>query len=163
MHANWRIVIDPITDPQVIDILVYHRATLFENSPANTVFALGLTGLRAPRLTLWTAWEGPTLLGCGALQDRDDGAGEVKAMRTHPQHRRRGLARPRLGVIVVGATARGQSRRLLETGSAPLFDAAMALDREAGFCPFSCFCPYSGNGFSRFFELALAGVRSGIA
>jgi putative acetyltransferase len=35
------------------------------------VHALNLDALRAPEITFWTAWDGRTLLGCGALKELD--------------------------------------------------------------------------------------------
>ena len=155
MNKTWRIVADPITDPQVIDLLVYHRASMFDNSPADAVFALDLAGLRAPGLQLYTAWEGPDLGGCAALLRRDDGTGELKAMRTHPDHLRRGVAQALLTHILAAATAQGLYMLRLETGRAPAFEPAISLYRSAGFVECGPFSPYVENGFSRFFARAL--------
>jgi len=56
------------------------------------VFALDLSGLRSPEITVWTVRDDGALAGIGALKALGDGTGELKSMRTHPDHLRRGVA-----------------------------------------------------------------------
>ena len=73
-----------------------HLLGMHANSPPEHVFALDLSGLLAPGVTLWTAWDGETILGmCAPLRELDARSGEVKSMRTHPDHLRRGTAKAR--------------------------------------------------------------------
>ncbi|WP_326838802.1 hypothetical protein [Sphingomonas alpina] len=52
-----RVVTDDLTHPDVIALVELHLKAAFENSPPGSVFALDLSGLRDPAVTLWTAWE----------------------------------------------------------------------------------------------------------
>ena len=83
--------------PQVLGLVALHLRSAFENSPPGAVFALDLSGLRDPAVTLWTAWDDGDLLGMGALKQLDPTQGEIKSMRTAPDQLRRGVFRARLG------------------------------------------------------------------
>lgn len=79
-----------LTDPQVIELLRIHLAGMHRSSPKDSVFALDLSGLQSLDISFWTVWEHDTLLGCGALKELSGDSGELKSMRTHPDHLRRG-------------------------------------------------------------------------
>ena len=127
----------------------------FENSPPGAVFALDLSGLRDPSVTLWTAWEGDALLGMGALKALDANHGELKSMRTAPGALRRGVARAMLAHLIAEGRARGYRRLSLETGSNAPFAAARALYAGAGFVECGPFGWYADTEFSRYFSLEL--------
>ena len=74
--------IDDLTGPEVHALLEEHLADMHALSPPESVHALDLSGLRRADITFWTAWEGPQLLGCGALRQLEPAHGEVKSMRT---------------------------------------------------------------------------------
>ena len=132
-----------------------HLRSAFENSPPGAVFALDLSGLRDPAVTLWTAWDGADLLGMGALKRLDATHGEIKSMRTVPNAARRGVARAMLDHILREARARGYRRLSLETGSNAPFAPAWALYERAGFVPCGPFGPYTDIRFSRYFSIDL--------
>ena len=73
-------------------LLAMHLAGMYANSPPGSVYALDHSGLREPGVTVWTAWLGDKLAGIGALKEIGGGAGEIKSMRTHPDHLRKGLS-----------------------------------------------------------------------
>ena len=123
------------------------------SSPPGTVFALDFAGLLRPEITLWSAWEGDTLLGMGALKDLGSGAGELKSMRTHPAHLRKGVARRLLEHMIAEARTRGYSRLSLETGSGPAFEPALALYRARGFVNGEAFGDYEESPFNQFLHL----------
>ena len=152
---GMRIVRDDLTHPAVVALVEVHLRAAFENSPPGAVFALDLSGLRADDVTLWTAWEGETLLGMGALKALDAEHGELKSMRTAPGKQRRGVARAMLAHLVAEARARGYRRLSLETGSNAPFAAARALYAGAGFVECGPFGDYKDGAFSRYFTLAL--------
>ena len=77
-----RIEIDDLTRPQIHALLEEHLASMRRISPPESVHALDLAKLRAPEITFWSAWDGETLVGCGALKALDASHGEVKSMRT---------------------------------------------------------------------------------
>ena len=136
-------------------LLTLHLAGMHANSPAGHVFALDLSGLQAPGVTVWSAWDGEAIAGIGALKLLDDGGGEVKSMRTHPDHLRRGVAAALLEHIIAAARSAGCRRLSLETGSGPSFDAALALYRRRGFANGEAFGDYVGSDFNQFLHLPL--------
>ena len=59
------------------------------------------------------------------MKDLGGEIGEVKSMRTHPDHLRRGVASALLEHIIDEARRRGMRRLSLETGRGPAFEAAL--------------------------------------
>jgi putative acetyltransferase len=111
--------VDDLTGEPVRALLALHLGGMHENSPPSHVFALDLSGLQAPNVTVWSAWDGPALAGIGALKEPGDGTGELKSMRTDPRHLRKGVATALLEHIIAEAHRRGMRRLSLETGSGP--------------------------------------------
>jgi len=127
------IEIDDLSRPQIHALLEEHLAHMYAVSPPESVHALDLDELRQPGITFWSAWDGPTLLGCGALKELIPDHGEVKSMRTPQALRRRGAGRAMLKHILEQARARGYRRLSLETGSMEAFLPAITLYRSFGF------------------------------
>jgi putative acetyltransferase len=146
---------DDLSRPQVHDLLREHLSNMHELSPPESVHALDLAKLRGPDITFWTAWDGPALLGCGALKEIDPAHGEVKSMRTPRSMRRRGAARAVLARIVEEARARGYARLSLETGSQDAFEPAWRLYESFGFTRCGPFGAYRPDPNSVFMTLAL--------
>jgi putative acetyltransferase len=113
-------------------------------------------GLRVPGVTAWTARRDGSLAGIGALKAIGDGTGEIKSMRTHPAHLRKGVAAALLEHIIETARARRYRRLSLETGSGPAFEAALALYRQRGFEKGEAFGDYVASEFNQFFHMDLA-------
>jgi putative acetyltransferase len=150
-----RIVVDDLTHPAVIGLLELHLSAAFENSPPDSVFALDLDGLRDPAVTLWSAWEAESLLGLAALKELDPQHGELKSMRTAPDHLRRGVAKTMLNHLIAEARRRGYHRLSLETGNTTAFAPARALYEQAGFRRCGPFAGYVDESFSAYFSRAL--------
>jgi putative acetyltransferase len=146
---------DDLSGEPTRDLLRLHLQGMHANSPPSHVFALDLSGLTAPSVTVWTAWSGGRIAGIGALKDFGAGTGEVKSMRTHPDFLRRGVAAALLEQIIATARLRGMSRLSLETGSGPAFEAAIALYRRRGFIRGEPFGDYVSSDFNQFLHLAL--------
>jgi len=124
---------DDLSGAQTRALLALHLAGMHAHSPPGTVHALDLSGLKTPDVTVWTAWRGGTIAGMGALKSLGGAHGEIKSMRTHPDHLRQGVAAALLDHIIAEACARGWRRLSLETGSGPAFEASLALYRKRGF------------------------------
>ncbi len=147
---------DDLSGAAVQALLRHHLAGMHEHSPPESVHALDLSGLRQPGVTFWTAWEGGDLLGCGALKQLDAQHGEIKSMRTAPEHLGKGVGAHILQRIMATARERGYRRLSLETGSTPAFDAAHALYRKFGFSACEAFADYpKDDPFSRFMTRVL--------
>lgn len=148
--------VDNISDPRVLALLAEHVASMHEVTPPEHVHALDVSGLQAPGITFWTAWDGETLLGCGALRELSRTHGEIKSMRTPAVLRRRGAGRAILEHILGEARRRGYRRVSLETGPHPAFAAAHALYRSAGFVACGPFGEYRASPDNVFMTLELA-------
>jgi putative acetyltransferase len=125
------------------------------HSPPGSVFALDFSGLMAPDVTLWAAWQVAEIAGIGALKDLGAGAGELKSMRTHPKLLRRGIAAALLEHIIGVARVRGMRRLSLETGSGAYFEPALSLYRHRGFVNGNEFADYKRTAFNQFLHLSL--------
>jgi putative acetyltransferase len=128
---------------------------MYETSPPDAVFALDLSGLRDPAVTVWGAWAGERLAAIGALKMLGAGEAEVKSMRTHPDFLRQGAAAALLDHLIDTARTRGIRQLSLETGRGAAFEPALALYRRRGFLDGGPFSNYVPNDFSQFLHLAL--------
>jgi putative acetyltransferase len=150
-----KIEIDDLSRTAVHALLNEHLRSMHELSPPESVHALDLDRLRRPEITFWTAWEGPLLLGCGALKELDRRHGEVKSMRTPEAHRRNGAGRAILAHIVDVANSRSYQRLSLETGSMQAFEPAQRLYESFGFTYCGPFGDYVEDPNSVFMTLRL--------
>ena len=155
-----RIVPGDFDDPRVIALLCQHLTGMHANSPPGSVFALDLTGLKAPGISFFTAWDGEALLGMGALKELDPVSGEIKSMRTKPEHLRKGVGAAMLEHLIGIARERGYRRISLETGSGPAFEPALALYRKRGFVDGEALADYTKSAFNQFLHLDLAGLAN---
>jgi putative acetyltransferase len=145
--------IDDLSSTATQSLLRLHLTGMSENSPPGHSFALDLSGLKSPDVTVWSVWEGSDICGIGALRQYDAVAGEIKSMRTHPNFLRKGVASILLDHIIGEARARGLHRLSLETGSGPAFEAALALYRRRGFVNGEAFSSYQKSDFNQFLHL----------
>src|SRR5437588_10973790 len=132
---------------------------MFVHTPAESVHALPIEGLRSPDITFWTVWENGELLGCGALKELDRQRGEIKSMRTASAHLRKGVARAVLYHIIVEAKRRGYRRLSLETGSMAMFKPARQLYERAGFTYCQPFDDYVEDPNSVFMTMTLTEMK----
>ena len=146
---------DDLEGEAVRGLLALHLSGMLAASPPEFSFALDLSGLKTPDITVWSAWTGESLAAIGALKMLGDGSGEVKSMRTAPAHLRRGAAAALLDHIVGEARRRGLARLSLETGTGPEFEPALALYRRRGFVDGEPFADYRPSPFNQFLHLAL--------
>jgi putative acetyltransferase len=127
------IKLDDLSGPEIRALLEEHLSSMYSLSPPESVHALDLDALRKPEISLWTAWSGTQLLGCGALKELSARHGEIKSMRTAIAHRRKGVARVILTHLVDEAEKRKYARLSLETGSQVEFEPARRLYESFGF------------------------------
>lgn len=146
---------DDLTGTQTRDLLALHLRGMYETSPPEAVFALDLSGLQDPAVTVWGAWHGERLAAIGALKMLGPCEAEVKSMRTHPDFLCRGAAAALLEHVIGTARARGVRRLSLETGRGVPFEPALALYRRRGFADGEPFSDYVPNAFSQFLHLDL--------
>ena len=161
------IEIDDLTRPAILALLNEHLQSMRELSPPESVHALDLEKLRQPGITFWSAWEGPLLLGCGALkaldaqhaqlpgETRGELHGEIKSMRTPAALRRQGAGRAILAHVIDVARSRSYARLSLETGSMQAFKPAQTLYQSLGFTFCGPFGDYVEDPNSVFMTLRL--------
>ncbi len=150
-----KIELDDLSRPAIHALLEEHMRSMHALGPPESVHALDLERLRAPGITFWSAWEGETLLGCGALSQLDPKHGEVKSMRTPDARRRTGAGRALLAHIIGTARSRGYERLSLETGTVAAFVPAHRLYESFGFTLTGPFGVYAEDPNSVFMTLAL--------
>ncbi|MGJ9422478.1 GNAT family N-acetyltransferase [Aeromicrobium sp. CF3.5] len=153
---------DDLTHPSVVALLEHHLTDFAQYSPAESMHALDLDGLRAADVTFWSAWDGEALVGCGALAQLDTRWGEIKSMRVADAFRGRGAGSAILQHLVGEARRRGYVRLSLETGSAKTlergtdaFAPARALYARHGFVECGAFGAYTDDPWSTFMTLDL--------
>lgn len=144
-----------VDEPAVLALLRIHLEGMHASSPPGSVYALDTSGLARPDVSFWGAFDGDTLLGFGALKQLSADTGEIKSMRTHPDHLRKGVAAALLAHILDTARSRGYRRLSLETGSGDAFEPALALYRRAGFANGDAFGDYVASEFNQFLHLTL--------
>jgi putative acetyltransferase len=142
-------------DPRVVALLSLHVQGMRGSSPKETVYVLDRAALDVPEVRFFAAWDGEELMGFGALKDLGGTSGEIKSMRTHPDHLRAGVGAAVLDHIVSVARARGYLRISLETGSGEAYAAARALYRTRGFVDGGAFGDYVQSAFNQFLHLEL--------
>ena len=121
-NTSWEFREDDLSAGATRDLIRLHLEGMHAHSPPGSVFALDFSGLKAPNVTVWSAWHGDKIAGIGALKDLGDGTGELKSMRTHPDFLRRGLAAALLEHIICAAQARGMSLLSLRRAAAPILN-----------------------------------------
>lgn len=124
---------DDHTRPDLGALLMTHLIKCQEISPPESCHALNLDAFESSRLTLWSGRIRGELLGCGALFEMDSHHGEIKAMHTAIEGRRKGVGAAILERILQTAEERGYRRLSLETGSQDYFAPARALYARFGF------------------------------
>ena len=147
--------VDDLSGEATQALIRLHVYEARRDSPPGLSFALDLSGLKAPNMTFWTAWDDDHILGMAALKEFEPGWGELKSMRTHPDHLRKGVAAALLDYIIAQARARGMRRLSLETGAGPAYEPAVALYKSRGFGPGKAFGDYPETEFNHCYHLEL--------
>jgi len=146
---------DDLTGARIQALLHEHLHGMRAVSPPESVHALEVPRLCGDDITFWSAWEGSTLLGCGALQQIERDEGELKSMHTVRAHRGRGVGTALLRHIIAEARARRYTKLHAETGSMVEFAPARALYARHGFRRLGPFGKYVEDPNSVFMTLDL--------
>ncbi|QDP41066.1 GNAT family N-acetyltransferase [Radiobacillus deserti] len=150
-----KIIVDDLRGPEIASLIGEHLHNMTLHSPAESIHALDLESLRKPDITFWSAWDGHALMGCGAIKQLSMNHGEVKSMKTSPDHVRKGVARKLLQHILEESKKRGYTRVSLETGSMDAFLPARRLYESFGFKYCGPFADYKEDTNSVFMTKVL--------
>ena len=146
-----------LDDPRVQRLLSYHFASARAETAPGSAHALDLSGLNSLDVHFWSAWDGESVVGIGALKRLSESQGEIKSMHTEQSYRGRGVGSTLLRHIVAAGRQMGLLRLSLETGSWPYFAAARKLYSRHGFVECPPFGSYVADPNSVFMTLNLIG------
>ena len=146
-----KIIAGRLEDPQVVRLLSVHLSNAREQTAPGSAHALNTSGLMAPEISFWSAWEETNLLAVGAMKRLSKNHGEVKSMHTAEIARRRGIGSAMLQHIINAARNAGITKLSLETGSWAYFQPAVALYKRHGFVECGPFDEYKPDPNSIFF------------
>jgi putative acetyltransferase len=154
--AEVTIARDDPTRADVAALIALHTREAQASTPRENAHALDAAALAGARVSFFTARDADgALAGMAALAEVAPRHVEVKSMRTAPDQLRRGVARALLAHLLAEARVRGATRVSLETGTAPMFDAANRLYEAAGFVDGPAFGGYPESAHNRFMTMAL--------
>jgi putative acetyltransferase len=146
-----KIIAGGLAHPQVVRLLGIHLLSARAQTAPGSAHALDMSGLMAPEVSFWSAWEEEDLLAVGALKRLSQNHGEIKSMHTAEAARRRGIGSTMLQHIVDAARNSGITKLSLETGSWAYFQPAVALYKRHGFVECGPFDEYKPDPNSIFF------------
>lgn len=155
MDSPLEIRVDDLSVDATRALITAHLAGMHDSSPAESVHALDIDGLRHPAVTFWSAWSEGELAGIGALKRLDAERGELKSMRVDDRFRGTGVGRALLRHIMNDAREHGMTSLWLETGSTEEFLPARRLYESEGFAPCGPFEGYTLDPFSMFLTRTL--------
>ena len=147
--------VDDLSAPDVAELVRMHLADMYATSPACSVHAVDLSGLRDPAITLWVARVEGRLAGIGALKRLDPERGELKSMRVADGFRGTGVGRALVRHAIAAARAEHLRSLWLETGTSDAFLAARSLYASEGFTPCPPFGSYTDDPLSFYMTMLL--------
>ncbi len=131
------------TAPDILALIRQHLE--FSNQDACT-HALGLSDLQKPDIEMFTAHDADNnLMGCAALKTLGPHSGEIKSVRTHDDHLRKGVSRALMAHIEQIAKSSGMTALYLETHNTPQYAAACRLYEALGYEYCGPFGDYAQN------------------
>ena len=149
-----------LNQPDVLALLRTHLHSATEHSPADSIHALDLDGLRAPDMQFWSVWAKTDLVGMCALKSLNDKHAEIKSMRTVATWRRRGVGDAMMAHLLATAVASGLRWLSLETGTAAAYAPARRLYPRHGFTPCPPFAGYRLDPHSCYMRCELPAAGS---
>ncbi|MDR6818679.1 putative acetyltransferase [Neorhizobium sp. 2083] len=148
------IAIEPPRQAGVLRLLELSDAYAASLYPAESNHMVDVATLEEEHVSFFVARQGEAVLGCGALVEAGDGAGEIKRMFVDEAARGLKLGRRLLDAIVDRAGALGLSVIRLETGIHQ--PQAIGLYRAHGFVETGPFGDYRPDPLSIFMEKTLS-------
>ncbi len=147
----------PPHHPQVLALIAELDAYLSTIYAPEQNYLLDVVALQHPCVTFLAAWQGDTVVGCGAVRAMPAESatehrpyGEIKRMFVSPAHRGARLGPRILAALETALLAQGLDRALMETGEELV--AAARMYRANGYAERGPFGEYPDNGSSLFLE-----------
>ena len=128
-----RIIRGQLEHPKVQHFIQAHLTQMHQQSPPQSVHAIGIASLQSEDIQFWGIWEKDQIVACGALKVLNHTHGEIKSMRSAPEYRGQGLGKMILTHIIDQAKRLGMQRLSLETGTQAEFSIARMLYAKYGF------------------------------
>ena len=129
--------------PDFLALLNDHLASANQNTCTH---ALGLAELQKPDVQMFSAREAEgELMGFAALKTLTPKQGEIKSVRTHPAHLRKGVSRALMAHIEAAAKADGLKALYLETHNTRSYAAACRMYENLGYAYCEPFGDYVQN------------------
>lgn len=119
--------------PPFVRLIEEHTKDMYEDVPEEYDTAIDMENLPDENVTFWSVFDGDQLAGCGALKELGATHGEIKSIKTHPDHLQKGVASLLMDFLTQEAQRRGYTRLSLETGTTDDFIPARALYEKLGF------------------------------
>ena len=116
------------------DVQALLRDYLTFASQDDCTHALGIAELQKPDVQMFTARDANgALMGCAALKTLTLDLGEIKSVRTHPDHLRKGVSRALMAHIERAARDAGLNALYLETHNTAPYAAACRMYDTLGY------------------------------
>lgn len=155
MTSAWQLVELNNDDPQLLELLAFHRQQMTLLSPVENVHAIDVSQNQNQHLKFWGYVLDGRLCACAGLKLLNEQSGELKSMRTHPDFTRRNLAQQLLENVIRYCREQNITSIYLETGTAKAFEPAIALYEKFGFVACDAFADYKEDPHSCFFKLSV--------
>ena len=130
-------------NPYMAKILQTHLDFCRAVTPAGFSFALDLSKLVSPDITVFGARIDGDLVGVGAIRILDKEHAELKSMHTLANFRGKGVGSAMVDHITAYAKEKGMKRLSLETGAKESYKAARDLYEKMGFTYCDAFGDYT--------------------
>ncbi|MEI2385089.1 GNAT family N-acetyltransferase [Breoghania sp. JC706] len=148
MTAELSISIEPVNQPEIVELIELSDAYSLARYPAEGHFGTDVEGLSGDDISFAVVRDEGRAIGCGALKWNGDGTAELKRLFVRDEGRGKGAARKVMVYLEDMARARGVTRIDLETG--PLNTEAVGLYGALGYAECGPFPPYEANPYSLF-------------
>jgi putative acetyltransferase len=133
--------VDP-REPEITAILQTHLDFCRASTPAEHVYALDVSKLVAPNITVFAAKLDGEFVGVGAVRIFEESHAEIKSMHTLLKARGKGISKVLVQHMLDFARQKGVTRMSLETGTNEAFKPARELYKSFGFIESEAFSDY---------------------
>ena len=159
-YKAFTLAVADAAQDQVSALITHHQTQALAANSVCEGHALDPSAYDRPGLTLYAA-KNPAghVLGICGLQVETKQYGELKTLHTRREARGQGVGEALVAHVIAQARAQDLPELVLETGTAPFFQAASRLYVRLGFVECGPFGSYAANPDSHFMRLDLRSCR----